>query len=164
MIFIFKFKQRREPDIFLTGTPPSRGCSRIHSEETPPRPSLSVSRISFSLFGNKLPIDTLITLILLAAASPASSCHAQTLNSLRFAQRARLVENQPKINVTKSEEKARDRRASGIFSGISAFDLKKDISRLASMLRSAQTVSPLNNPLSDHCTVDYSLSNQSHTN
>lgn len=73
------------------------------------------------------------------AASPASCCHAQTLNSFRFAQRARMVENQPKINVTKFG--GRHKKSSSIFSGVSAFDLKNDIARLVSIIRSAQGVS-----------------------
>lgn len=74
------------------------------------------------------------------AASPSSHCHAQTLNSLRFAQRARLVENTPKINLAPASSLGGG-SPYGFLSVMSAMELKKDISRLAKIIKTAQNVS-----------------------
>lgn len=79
--------------------------------------------------------------VFLSAASPSSHSHAQTLNSLRFAQRARLVENTPKINLASSS--SNQYGPYGFLSVMSAMELKKDISRLAKIIKTAQTVSSI---------------------
>ncbi|CAG7836612.1 unnamed protein product, partial [Allacma fusca] len=70
---------------------------------------------------------------IIITASPASCSHAQTLNSLRFAQRARLVENKPEVNLTSCPN-----RTSSESYIASIFDIRKDISRLANILKVAQ--------------------------
>jgi len=77
------------------------------------------------------------------AASPASCCHAQTLNSFRFAERARQVENSPRVNFVSSVPSggSTTTTSSALYSIMSAFEIKKDISRLSRLIRSAQSVS-----------------------
>ncbi|CAL8125403.1 unnamed protein product [Orchesella dallaii] len=78
---------------------------------------------------------------IIITASPSSHCHAQTLNSLRFAQRARLVENTPKINLASASPSYYG--PYGHLSVMSAMELKKDISRLAKIIKTAQNLASL---------------------
>ncbi|ODN04869.1 Kinesin-like protein KIF16B, partial [Orchesella cincta] len=92
---------------------------------------------SRKIISNLLTLYHHIYVILPKAASPSSHCHAQTLNSLRFAQRARLVENTPKINLA-SATPSYSYGPYGYLSVMSAMELKKDITRLAKIIKTAQ--------------------------
>ena len=43
--------------------------------------------------------------VMLAAVSPSASCHNETLNTLRFANQAKNIVNDPKVNEVSSGEK-----------------------------------------------------------
>ncbi|XP_021957189.1 uncharacterized protein LOC110853244 isoform X2 [Folsomia candida] len=97
------------------------------------------------------------TTAIIITASPASCSHAQTLNSFRFAQRARLVENKPRINLnylspllglnngigiglaSSVASTSATPSAAALYSIMSAFEIKKDISKLSKIIRTAQS-------------------------